>query len=148
MKAKVNFKPDLYLRRVRDEVSRALTRQIVLVQRGLVEMLSREGSGVTYRGGRRGKGMERTRSAPGEPPAVDTGALRRSVQVAVPSRRDTPTMVSVRLTDILSYGGMHELGTKTTAKRPWIKPTLDPMKPQINREVNAAVQRALAQRGA
>lgn len=144
MKAKVNFKPDAYLRRVREAVSRALTGQIVLVQKGLLEMLSREGSGVEYRGGRKGKGMVRRRSAPGEPPAIDTAALVRSVQVSVPSRRDTPTLISVRLTDILHYGGILEAGTQRIAKRPWVAPTIDPMKPKINRAVTDAVRVALA----
>lgn len=73
--------------------------------------LSRPGTGRTY-----GK---RTASAPGEPPAVDTGELRRKTQADTQVRRDGDDLVG-RVVANIEYALPLELGTERVAARPFL----------------------------
>jgi hypothetical protein len=93
-------------------------------------VLRRTGTGKEYRGGLKGKGSLRRRSSPGEPPAVDTGALARSVTDREPSRVKTLTVIKRGIIGIKDYGFMLDAGTKDKktnkqriAPRPWIEPS-------------------------
>lgn len=138
---------------IRNAITTELTRSILSVQSALHEMLSKTGSGVGYIGGRQGKGSFRTRSSPGEPPAVDTGHLRRTVAVARVQTVSTPALVRVGLAEFAPYGRRLEGGVSgagrrhnvNIAPRPWIKPTLDAQRPVIVAAISQAVDRATAQ---
>ena len=67
----------------------------------------------------RGGGSPHTPSRPGEPPAVDTGTLRRSIQMEVNA---TPALIVVRVGTNLKYGLFLELGTIHIEPRPWLLP--------------------------
>lgn len=67
----------------------------------------------------RGGGIPHVPSSPGEPPAVDTGTLRRSVQMEV---QDAPTLIIVRVGTNLKYGLFLEIGTVHIQPRPWLLP--------------------------
>lgn len=82
------------------------------LQGALKQKLSEPGSGVQY-----AKRPTRS-SAPGEPPAAQTGTLRRSVQV------DDSAKDAVRIGTNLAYGRHTEFGTKRMAARPWFRQTL------------------------
>lgn len=60
-------------------------------------------------------------SAPGEPPAVDTGHLRASVGHRL--GEDADGMYAEYGTD-LDIGAYLELGTRTIEPRPWLRPSL------------------------
>lgn len=101
---------------IRNAITTELTRSILSVQSALREMLSKTGSGVGFIGGRKGKGSFRTRSSPGEPPAVDTGHLRQTVAVARVQTVSTPALVRVGLAEFAPYGKWLEGGTKPSTK--------------------------------
>jgi hypothetical protein len=129
---------------VRGAVEAQMNREILVLQRSLVLKLSHTGSGRVYRGGRKGKGALRRRSAPGEPPAVDTERLRLSVQTATRGSESNATRVLVYLTDLAPYGKPLDTGIRRIRPRPWITPTLAAHSEKIKERIDAAVQKALA----
>jgi len=93
-------------------------------------LLSQPGSGETYTRG----GVSHTASAPGQPPAVDTGTLRGSIQVEEPV---TPTQAIIAThTD---YAEFLEFGTSRMAARPYMRPALDENEGEIIGAVEATV---------
>lgn len=58
-------------------------------------------------------------SAPGQPPAVDTGNLLGSIQAEF-SERELAGEITLNL-----YGWLLDQGTERVAARPWIMPSLD-----------------------
>jgi len=63
------------------------------------------------------------RSAPGEPPAVDTGLLRSSIMHHVVKRMGN-VMGFVGITNQVKYGLYLEVGTKNMQPRPFLRPAL------------------------
>ena len=82
--------------------------------------LSQPGTGRIYK--RSGGAIEHQASAPGEPPAVDTGMLRASVtnQVIDVSQ----SRIEVWIGTNKKYGKTLELGTSKIAPRPWLFVTI------------------------
>jgi phage gpG-like protein len=68
------------------------------------------------------RGHSHQASAPGNPPAVDTGRLRASLTHEVET---SGTRVTLRFGTNVKYGLYLELGTRKMAARPFIRPTLD-----------------------
>lgn len=99
-------------------VGRDLHRRALQVEASMVEHLSRPGTGRIYRR----KGRVHQASAPGEPPAVDTGLLRASVRSSV--GRDERGLVATIGTN-QKVGVYLELGTRYMAPRPFARPALD-----------------------
>ena len=83
-------------------------------------------------------------SAPGNPPAIDSGELWRSIimQVMMPSG------IEVGATAGAPYAGWLEDGTEdgTMEARPWLEPALDRLEEQINRKIRQRVQSAMERR--
>lgn len=79
-------------------------------------------------------------SAPGHPPASDTGTLLGSVE-AVPFDGGLAYEIGSRL----AYGQFLEFGTSKMAARPWLTPAWDKHKNEIvnvvGREMNSALKR-------
>lgn len=75
------------------------------------------------------KGAFYTASAPGEPPAVATARLRQSIQTEVVTEGDQ--IIGVVGTD-LEYGRHLEYGTRNMEPRPWIKPSIEKVLPELN----------------
>jgi len=86
-------------------------------------VLNRAGTGKLYRGGLKSLGMQRRRSARGYPPAVDTGALRRSVTDRAPYKVNTEKVIRRGIIGIKKYGFMLDRGTRRVKPRPWIEPS-------------------------
>ena len=112
-------------------IERGLKIVMVELQIELREKLSQVGSGAGYFGGSKGKGYFRTRSAPGEPPAVDTGTLRNSVQ-SKPQYIPGTGMTSIVLTGLVAGVNKDariprwlEYGTSRMKARPFIAPSLE-----------------------
>lgn len=83
----------------------------------IVVKLSQPGSGRTYF---RGKGRFHRASAPGEPPAADTGQLRGSIGH---DDRSTPRKISIRVGTNLKKAVKLEFGDKRVAARPFMRPS-------------------------
>ena len=97
---------------------KATTMACIHVTNEAKKKLSHKGTGRLYTS-REGKGDHRA-SAEGEPPASDTGQLRRTVGY------DVKTNISGyvgRVGTPEKYGLELERGTSRIAPRPWLKPT-------------------------
>lgn len=90
-----------------------------LVERDAKLSMSKGGRSTGSRGGKVG-----TPSAPGDPPHVQTGNLRSSIQTA-PTNRLTAV---VGPTLMAWYGKIHEFGTRNRVKRPFMRPALARMR--------------------
>ena len=93
----------------------------------------------THRAYKRGRKLHIS-SAPGRPPAIDTGALRSSVthevnasglDAKVGSDKDRLKRQTVG-TDV-DYGYYLEMGTRRMKPRPWLRPALNACRSKINR---------------
>ena len=119
-------------------IQRGLNIAMVALQREIRVTLSKKGTGVAYRGGKKGKGSYRRRSAPFNPPAVDTGTLRNSVQTATVQNRTGRNFVSVVMSGLVA--GVYkdariprwlEYGTRYMHDRPFIAPSIKVVKPKV-----------------
>lgn len=88
------------------------------------DILSRPGSGRQY-------GKHRA-SAPGEPPAVDTGNLRNKTQADANLRADGDDLVG-RIVANTDYAAALELGTERMAPRPFLSRLLNEHAPELER---------------
>jgi hypothetical protein len=149
-----NFDSEALGRRFRAALAEGTLAVMVRLQNEIVEMLSRRGSGkmyirgqnpfasgaarrtaavsaITAGGNLRNAGYHQA-SAPGEPPAPDTGNLRRNVQLAKPEplTMDRNT-VGWRLSIGVIYGRALEYGypPRGLAPRPYVKPSIANVKP-------------------
>jgi len=152
--------PDAYRRAVNEGVVAFL----LLVSAGLYTELSQPGTGRRYR---RGKGKRKGRnkrakgihvaSAPGQPPAVDTGALRRSWQLSQSAARSGESsggkgpilrrlsagdLIGYRLGSALPYAAI-DRGYGRVKPRPYIAPVLADAAPSFAPMVAVALQRRL-----
>ena len=130
-------------------IERGLKIVMVELQIELREKLSQVGSGAGYFGGSKGKGYFRTRSAPGEPPAVDTGTLRNSVQ-SKPQYIAGTGMTSIVLTGLVAGVNKDariprwlEYGTSRMKARPFIAPSLQAIRPSVAGTISDQMQRSI-----
>lgn len=81
-------------------------------------------------------------SAPGDPPTVRLGGLRRAIQMAKPRRKAAGTLKGWQLTIRLKYAKWLEEGTGRMAARPYVRPTLAMMKNRIGDIVKDRIRAA------
>ena len=67
-------------------------------------------------------------SAPGDPPTVRTGTLRRSIQIARPKPSRAMTRVGWKIGVNVKYAPYLEFGTRRMKARPFVKPVMAKMK--------------------
>ena len=67
-------------------------------------------------------------SAPGDPPTVRTGRLRRGIQMARPARKRAATRVGWMIGVNVKYAPYLEFGTRKIQPRPFVKPVMAKMK--------------------
>lgn len=110
----------------------AMERKGVAVETAAKRLLSTSGGGRTYTTGfftdaegrvhPVGHRPAHTASAPGEPPAVDTGLLRASIRHEVVDEPEGPTAY---VGSDVKYAEYLSLGTRKMAPRPFLQPALD-----------------------
>ena len=130
-------------------IERGLKIVMVELQSELRERLSQLGTGAGYFGGAKNQGFFRTRSAPGEPPAVDTGTLRNSVQ-SKPKYVPGKGMTSIVLTGLVAGVNKDariprwlEYGTSRMKARPFIAPSLEFVRPGVAGTISDQMQRSI-----
>lgn len=87
---------------------------------------------------RAGGGVQRTPSAPGTPPHVQTGVLRSSIATAEASILE----VVIGPTEHAWYGRIHEHGGRHHPKRPFMRPALRKAQREFPREFKGLKLRA------
>jgi HK97 gp10 family phage protein len=112
----------------RNEVERAIARGTILVQNRVGQLLN-QASGPTK------TNPTAQPSLPGEPPHKRTGTLARSIESE--TFRIGDQFVG-RVGTNLKYGAYLEFGTRKMAPRPYLRPALDELRPQILREIQKA----------
>jgi len=96
------------------------------------DILSRPGAGRQY-------GRHRA-SAPGDPPAPDTGALRNATQADTQLRRDGNDLVG-RIVANKEYAAALELGTEKMAPRPYLSRLAAEHAPELQRAFTIGARR-------
>ena len=130
-------------------IERGLKIVMVELQTELRVRLSKKGSGAGYFGGAKGKGFFRTRSAPGEPPAVDTGTLRQSTQLKpqyVPGTGMTSLVLAGLVAGVNKDARIPrwlEYGTSRMKARPFIAPSLEVVRPSVAGTISDQMQRSI-----
>lgn len=104
-------------------VRAAVAESAIILQRDMKVTLSQPGRGIKHPGNRYPS------SAPGDPPAVQTGHLRRSVQVDL--SRLNEANPRARVGTNIPYGAELEFGTRKVAPRPWARPSARKARPKI-----------------
>lgn len=130
-------------------IERGLKIIMVELQYNLREKLSQMGTGAGYFGGAKKLGFFRTRSAAGEPPAVDTGTLRQSTQVK-PQYVAGTGMTSLVLAGLVAGVNKDarvprwlEYGTKRMKARPFIAPSLEVVRKDAAKNISEQMQRSI-----
>jgi hypothetical protein len=130
-------------------IERGLKIIMVELQYNLREKLSQMGTGAGYFGGAKKLGFYRTRSAPGEPPAVDTGTLRQSTQVK-PQYVAGTGMTTLVLAGLVAGVNKDarvprwlEYGTKRMKARPFIAPSLEVVRKDAAKNIGEQMQRSI-----
>lgn len=99
----------------------------LMIETRVKELLSLKGPGV--------------RSLPGEPPAVQTGHLRRSVTTVIEEQGDT---IRAKVGPQADYGRHLEFGTSRMAARPFLRPALDEKGDAATQAIRDHIARALS----
>jgi hypothetical protein len=132
-------------------IERGLKIIMVELQYNLREKLSQMGTGAGYFGGAKKLGFFRTRSAAGEPPAVDTGTLRQSTQVK-PQYVAGTGMTSLVLAGLVAGVNKDarvprwlEYGTPNgrMKARPFIAPSLEVVRKDAAKNIGEQMQRSI-----
>jgi HK97 gp10 family phage protein len=133
-------------------IQRGLNVAMTALQKEMRLTLNKKGTGVGYRGGKKGKGYFRKRSAPFNPPAQDTSHLINSVQTSVFRNETGRDFVSVFMTGLVAGVDKDariprwlEYGTRYMHKRPFAAPSIKVVKPKavgmIEQQMDKAIKR-------
>lgn len=104
--------------------------QRIIARRVGVQATAKQIRNLTSRAGARNlgeMGIHRA-SAPGDPPTVRTGTLRRSIQVARPTPNRQATRVGWKIGVNVKYAGWLEFGTERMQARPFVRPVMKRMR--------------------
>ena len=130
-------------------IERGLKIVMIELQTEMRVRLSQIGTGEEYFGGEKGKGTYRRRSAPSEPPAVDTGTLRNSVQ-SKPQYVAGTGMTSIVLAGLVAGVNKDariprwlEYGTSRMKARPFIAPSLEVIRPSVAGTISDQMKRSI-----
>lgn len=99
--------------------------------------------------GRKHSGLRYQSSAPGQPPAVQTGHLRRSVQFGGAQFVEDRTQLGdrkrprIRVGTNVKYAAWLEFGTRHIAPRPYMRPARERTQKVVSRIVRSNLRRHL-----
>ena len=116
---------------VKDEIGKAVMKLALELEAEIKCQMAEGKSGRIYERG----GSTHQASAPGEAPAIDTGAYVNSIQT-------TETKDGAEVGTNMEYGPFLEFGTSRIAKRPHFTPAAERIERKIPGEVAEAVERA------
>lgn len=146
MATKWRWFDDRFMGQVRAKLKRNMRDAVDHAEREVVDTLSGSRSGRTYtrffytdtQGRLRAFGQHppHTASAPGEPPAVQSGNLRSSIETMV--TLNPLTGVSGFVGTHVIYGVFLELGTEDIEPRPWLMKTIREQRDEITALILAA----------
>lgn len=134
-----NFKwhGDKILKKINDRAETALEKTAVLITNRAKESMTEPKSGKRVPPGQGSRGghpwQKRQRSAPGQPPAVQTGQLRASVTYIKPRPLTRHIGTNVK------HGRYMEFGTRNILPRPWLRPAFDREKDKLAKFMKDAV---------
>lgn len=121
--------------RVHDEVSKVVIGTALEMQADVVQRINRPGTGRTYR--KRNPTRVHTASAPGQPPATDTGRLANSIEF------DKVSELTATVGSNLIYAKYLEYGTRRMAARPFFGPATEEARIKFQQRMERVVQRAM-----
>ena len=152
---RVNWHGDEMDRELRTAIGELVDLTTTDLQREITVTLSRPGTGREYRvargqasGNLRQRGIHRA-SAPGQPPAADTGTLRRSWQQGGMSNIDesdgvgTSANPTKRLGSNLPYARFLEYGTMHIAPRPYVRSSVETVRTRVPQLARAVMNRMI-----
>jgi len=119
---------DSVRRQIRRGVKRNVTAAAYLWDGAMKEAIAESGSGRVYQRG----GVRHRASAPGEPPATDTGYLLNSVDTQVEG-------LQAKVGNTAEYALYLERGTQHIAPRPFVRESAQRVLYQIRRELTRPV---------
>lgn len=125
---------------IRERVGRAAMRAVVrgtesIRNEAINLILSTAKSGRVYQR----RGIVHYASAPGEPPASDTGNLVRSIT----TQYDRSTLTG-KVIVTAAYGPYLEFGTAKMAPRPFLRPAVANRRDAIEADIAAEIEKALS----
>ena len=130
-----------------DQVSEAIQAAIENAMRGSVQIVVNDAKRSVARGPKTGRIYRRGNithqaSAPGEPPATDTGVLVNSIAGDVSKTANGVVQGYVRAG--AGYAGYLEFGTRKMAARPFLFPAVERNRAAIQQFLQRAIQTAAA----
>lgn len=120
---------------------RAAMKALLMTQREIKEQLSKPGSG------RKHPGLRYQSSAPGMPPAVQTGHLRRSWQAGQHKRIAQGRRVGWSVGSNVRYARRLEFGGGRIFARPYLRPSLRQISQSLQAVFSAEIRQQLANIG-
>jgi len=133
-------------------ITQGVNAYLLVIERALKVQLGKPGTGRIYRIGKGRKGAKTMRkqglhqaSAPGQPPAVNTGTLRRSWQIGGPTgakvrKYSTPDRIGMQLGSPVRYARIEGNFGRVRA-RPYIKPTIEAVRDLFEPTMARAMRR-------
>lgn len=115
------------LNAIGEDLLQNMTAAVELVKLNVLQMLSHPGTGRQYKVPGT-KGAYYIASAPGEPPAVRLGDLKRSIDTDVIVEADT---ITGEVGTDREYGPMLEYGTMNILPRPWLRPSFEQSQAEV-----------------
>lgn len=112
---------------VRKNTERLLRRSAVVLQREMKTTLSHPGHGIHH------PGASYRSSAEGDPPTVQTGHLRRSIQIDLGTARFHSRNPHIAVGTRVDYGFFLEYGTIHMLPRPWLRRSMIAANPKIQK---------------
>ena len=118
-----------------DGIHKSISRSVLKMHKTALKSLRPPKSGFTYKRG----GRIHTASAPGEPPATDTGQLAASIVPIFPKGRDLEGAVAARAV----YAKWLEFGTEDMEPRPFLGPAIEEHRQEMLDDVRREIRKAV-----
>lgn len=129
-------------KQILSELKKGIAASAIMVQNEAKDSMRKAKHGKKYKR----KSVEHVASAPGEPPAVDTGRLIGSVNHNITEDGLTALIGILDLSNV-RYGKFLEYGTGRIAARPWLFPALEKNRANIEKRIQLGIQKALSVNG-